>query len=75
MYAETNQGKSAGLSGGQAMMLQEDPGQRTIAENLDRKMQQCMEEYERLKGIKAKLGGNQPLLALTIGELRRAMDY
>ena len=53
----------------------EDPGQRTIAENLERKMQRCLDEYERLKAVKAKLGGNQPLLALTIGELRQAMDY
>ena len=65
---------AGGSYGAPKQSVLEDPSHRTIAENLDRKMQLCMNEYERLKAIKAKLGG-KPLLELTIGELRQAMDY
>lgn len=53
----------------------EDPGSRTILQNLDRRIERAEAERNRLLAIKEKLSQPGNIMNLTISELRQAMDY
>lgn len=73
MYGNENVACQA--SSGAMLIAKEDPSELSVLDNLDRQIDFCERELERLRRIKSQLTTGVGLGEMKISDLRRAMQY